>query len=288
MSMRSICAGLLVGASCLAVSLPAVADTVTINDGYFGGLNTYNNSPVTAGSDVIGNSDFQVTKADVTRTGSDLQVVVYTNFVNHIGEDGVGLGALFLGNGSPTYNNTVNGSGVSAPYAYDQFTNDTGRFSLAVGLPSPVSTGGAATLYSLDGTGGDVQLSNVYNDQVTYPFAGNNGYYFRQNQAVGVKTTGADPAHALGNTASYSIDNVNSTLTFNVANVFGTAANQLQDTFTLAWAMTCANDVILATTTLNANTTTPIPASLPLFLSGAGVLGLIGRNRRRKAAEALA
>jgi hypothetical protein len=75
---------------------------------------------------------------------------------------------------------------------------------------------------------------------VSAPGAGNNGYYFREGQAVGVAT---DAATALGNTATWETGP--GTLTFDIANIFG--PDLVDDLFTLAWEMTCANDVILAT-----------------------------------------
>jgi len=305
MHNRIVC-GVLLSASLLTFSLPASATTFT--DSYYGGLNTYNNSPVTGASDVIGTADFQIFSMDVTRTNNDLHVIVNTNFIAHIGEDanvhgtwpGVGLGALFLGNQSTlNLNNTVNGSGVYAPYAYDTFTNDTDRFKLGVSINEhPAGTSGGptpGTVYKLNGLGTDVILSNVANSSITYPDPGNNGFYFRQNQAVDVIS--GTPHAGNGITANWSFaagpanNSSPGTLTFNVYNVFGSGADQLADSFTLAWAMTCGNDIILVTATEhaeNANSLnpTPIPAALPLFMSGLGVVGLLSRKRRKKLAVA--
>ena len=57
----------------------------------------------------------------------------------------------------------------------------------------------------------------------------------------------------------------------------------------LAWAMTCANDVIIADIPVTVTThqdTTPLPAALPLFGTGLGALGLLGWRRKRKAQSA--
>jgi hypothetical protein len=280
--------GLFAGICVLGVALPAAASPVA--DSYYGGLNTYNNP-----NDVIGNSDFQIFSAEAIRTGNDLQVIINTNFVNHIGEDGVGLGALFLGNGTPNYNVTsynatthvysITGPGSSADhYAEDTFAADPGRFGFAAAIPTnPGGLSGTGAFYALNGTGSDVLLSNVYNNTVTHGFVGGDGhYYFRQGQAVGVNTTVAGAA--LSNTVSWSIDTTANTLTFDIAGAFGSGL--LGDAFTLAWAMTCANDVIITSTTFSPSVATPLPATLPLFAGGLGMIGWLSSKRRKKSVAA--
>ena len=290
------CAGLLVGVSILAFSLPASA-TTTYPDNYWGGLNTYSNSdPNNSGAgDIIGNSNFEIYSADVTRNGNNLSVTINTNFVQHIGEDGVGLGALFLTNNTPTWNTDAqsqsapyNGSNGSGPptYSYDVAQNDPGRFSWAVQLPGSVydpstvfngsGQSGTVNLLALASgasAGTDVVYSNAGGTSTTYPLSGSGNYYFRQGQAVGTTSTTdvGDVQWSIGN----------GTLTFDIANAFVAGGGVLQDTFYLAWAMTCANDVIYVNPTLAAQGTTPLPASLPLFLGGAGLMGWAARKRRR-------
>ena len=143
---RSILGSVVVGASLLAFSLPVSASPIA--DNYIGGLDTYNGTPVTTSWDIIGNSDFQVYGLSASTTNNkDLNVTVYTNFVNHIGEDNVGLGALFIGTSTPNYNVTSYSGGVysnAGPgssangYAYDTYAADPGRFQYAAQLNSSV------------------------------------------------------------------------------------------------------------------------------------------------------
>ena len=291
--------GLVVGASLLALSVSANASSFTVADSYWGGYNTYDNyAPPNTAADIIGNSDFEIYGVTGTRTGNDLSVTVFTNFTGHIGEDNVGLGALFLANGNVSYNTSApNYAGqVSAgppTYAYDLPSADLGRFDFAAAIPTnPGGTSGTGTLYGLNGTGNDVVLANVNGNPITAPVGGNPGYYFRAGQDVGVSpqtgTTSLESINWSIGTGSFTdLNGTHSTgtLTFDIANAFGLG---LQDSFTLAWAMTCANDVIYVASTLGANTTTPIPASLPLFVGGAGLIGLFARKRRKGQALAVA
>ena len=282
--------GALASLTILAFGFSASAAPVTVLDTYYGGLNTYNNNPPTSG-DVIGSSIFDISSAVLTRTGNNLEVVINTNYVQNIGDSGTGLGALFLGNGTPTYNNAADSSQpITAPYyAYDEFSANPSRFQYAVGIPTnPTTTSGLGTLYALNGTGSDVQLSNDNGNTVAYPINPTANSYFRMDQAVGVNNTAQTLNPLLGVSATWSIGS--GTLTFEIINAFAL----LSDNFTFAWAETCANDVILASTTLTSSSgggtqsATPLPAALPLFATGLGALGLLARRKKRKGAAALA
>ncbi|MGH7100283.1 MAG: PEP-CTERM sorting domain-containing protein, partial [Stellaceae bacterium] len=155
------------------------------------------------------------------------------------------------------------------------------------------------------GTGSDVQLSYYGNTSSTTSPA--NGGYFRTNQAVGLVAGNQDPVVA-GVTEGWSINSGttqsnhvgytstgtvaadyagDASITFTLSDIFSPAL--LSDTFTLAWAMTCSNDVIVQTFTLgNTQLTTPLPAALPLFASGLGAMGLFGWRKKRKAAAVAA
>ena len=238
MRARMICGTLVVGVSLLAMSVPASANLFT--DQYIGGLDTYNGLPVSSAWDVIGNSDFQVYGMDVTLSGTTLQATVYTNFVNHIGEDNVGLGALFIGTGPVNYNitglplYTNTGPSVQPGDPYDTYAADTGRFQYAAQLdksvydPANKVSNPAQGLYNVASNGSNVELANVNGNTNTagFPVNGNSGYYFRSGQAVGV-TGGTTVA---GTNVSYQIQNSVSNpfaagntgaLIFTISNVLG-------------------------------------------------------------------
>jgi hypothetical protein len=313
MRVGTLCGSLLVGASLLAFSLPVSASPVA--DNYIGGLDKYDHTPVTSSWDVIGNSHFEVYGLDVTRPNStDLTVTIYTNFVNHVGEDNVGLGALFIGTSAPNYNITTfsspstytnSGAGSSVDgYAYDTYAADTARFQYAAQLaPSvydPNNTGAVATpaqgLYNTASDGSNVQLANVDGNTVTHGFTGGDGsYYFRSGQAVGVTGGSTVAGTGVSYTTVSSVANpfaagTTGELNITLSNVLG--SGDIFDglsTLYLAWAMTCANDVILASTTLGAAPpTTPLPASLPLFMGGLGLMAWLSAKRRKQKPSTMA
>src|SRR5262249_16248674 len=156
--------------------------------------------------------------------------------------------------GAPNYNlnqGTQPGVGTnigssSNNYAYDTYRNDPGRFTAAVqidGTITPSGTSGSATLYSITGLA-DVQQSWHGNTSTI------DGSNFRAGQAVGV--TGS--AGKVSTTASWTLktgtDGVDGTgggqLTFDVTGFFDSIVALNVPELTLAWAMTCGNDVILA------------------------------------------
>jgi hypothetical protein len=263
--------GVLFAGMC-AVGFAPSANAASFLDTYYGGID--NLHPTS--HDLIGTSNFEVSSVRITPVGLGLGVTIYSNFINHIGEDNVQLGALFLGNTAD-----LNLTGP-APYGTDTFVGDEGRFKYAV----TVDGGGASTVYALNGTGSDVQISNV-NGITTSP-AGS--FWFREDQAVGVNNTAV--ANGSGITANYFVNTVASdgittgALTFNISNIFGPGL--LNDAFTLAWTMTCGNDVILVSTVINHENPPPVPlpASLPLFAGGLGLIGWVSSKRRRKARAA--
>ena len=133
-------------------------------------------------------------------------------------------------------------------------------------------------------TENNVVLSNVNGTTTTYPTNPNAGYYFRQGQAVQYDPNGA-AAIAGG---SWTVDALAQTIAFSIVD-----NGILGNDFMLYWTMTCANDIILGEVSLSLSggqqlTATPLPAALPLFATGLGVLGLLGWGRKRKAAAAVA
>lgn len=277
---------------------PSVAGTLT-NTIYYGGNNTYN------GADIIGTSPpFSILDAVVTRTGSgvgsSLNIIINTNFAGAPGTtaaDGTVYGSLFLTPGFWTPSGTA-----ATNYSTDNYANaspnNNREWSYAVTNPTGV-TGNAnpvglyaigttpvATNYPSSSvpqyfttTGGKVYMSYIGgNGDPTLgdPVNPNNGLTFRAGQAVQFAPNGAA---VLGTSATFTVGSgfVEYSIVDNA--LFG-------NSFALSWAMTCANDITQGQVTLANNDLipTPLPAALPLFAGGLGVMGLLARRRKRKAA----
>jgi hypothetical protein len=298
-TVRAACGGVLVGFSVLALGFPASAAPFNLPDNYYGGLNTYNNNPPTTG-DVIGDSTFYITSADVSRAGDTLSIVINTNFAGAPGTspaDGTGYGSLFLSPGTWTPSGT-------SPYPTDKYTANEWQY--AVTIPQNPGSGSIGTtssgLYAIGGgatanlypantsvvqsyttANGTVVMSNVNGDPVTYPGTAQPGYYFREGQAVRY-TPGNGPIASTS--ATWAVNALLNTITFTIVdptNIFG-------NSFALAWAMTCANDVIQGQVTLSPGhgesfSPTPLPAAFPLFAGGLGMIALLSRKRKKQIAN---
>jgi hypothetical protein len=70
-------------------------------------------------------------------------------------------------------------------------------------------------------------------------------------------------------------------VSFNIVDFF--AISGMTTSLTLAWAMSCANDIILTTANLPADQTpdVPLPAGLVLLGSALGGLGFMSRRRAK-------
>ncbi len=286
-------------AGCAAIVLSSNAYSFTISDDpsvtgslgntiYYGGTNTYN------GADVIGTSTFNILSADVNRiNASTLDIKIYTNYAGAPGTaaaEGTAYGSLFLAQGLWTP------GGTSANhYAADNYSTNK-EWSYAVTNPltgnvgTSVSTGlyaigtvGAAHNYGATGipdyyatANGKVVLANANGDPVTAPYSGNNGNYFRQGEAVQYTPTNS-AASVAGTSATFSVGAGYIEYLISDNGLFG-------DTFALSWAMTCSNDIIEGQVILpnNALSQTPLPAALPMFSAGLGMMGLMGLRRKRK------
>ena len=164
-----------------ALSMPIAVHAAPIVDTYVGG-NEHGYG------DVIGDSRFQVTSFEMTRSGANLHVVINTNFAGY-GDDalfsgstrtpasarrGIGYGDVFLSN-----NWTPNGT---APYKLDDHAHGT-KWTYGFALDNRWSaTGGAGRLYALNGATNDSNtlLSNDFLSSGT----------FRDGQVIA--TSGAD------------------------------------------------------------------------------------------------
>jgi hypothetical protein len=140
-------------------------------------------------------------------------------------------------------------------------------------------------------------MSNVSNDPISYPNSGNPNFYFRQGQAV---------QFAPGSTATPTVNGAFSVIPTTYVSGTDTAITEGSITYTIddysalnlgndiaiSWAMTCANDIIQGTVDIDTGEVgqgpgpAPLPAALPLFAAGLGVLGFAGSRRRKSTAKA--
>ena len=287
----------------MAVALEgsAGAAPVTLTDSYYGGLNSYNNGGVnnttpSAAADIIGPAGvFDVLSAVVERTGvngNTLQVTINTTYAGVPGTpaaQGTNYGALFF---APSWN--VSGA---APYATDVYKPNqwTSAFVMnANGSGNLYSTGTIQTtnlssnpnvVTSYTTNTGTIVMSNVNGNPISAPNSGNPGFFFRQGQAVQFNPANASAildGTSLG--GAWSASAANDAITFSIID-----NHVLGDTFALSWAMTCANDVIQGLINLpvfqDPPSPVPLPAALPFFAVGAGVMGLVTWRRKKRAAK---
>jgi LPXTG-motif cell wall-anchored protein len=130
-------------------------------------------------------------------------------------------------------------------------------------------------------------MSNVNGNPVTAPGTNNPGYYFRQGQAV--QFVPLPTTNAVG-AATWTVTPSSGYITEGSIAFSITDNDLLGNYFALAWAMTCANDVIqgqidLPSTNMSA---TPLPAALPLFASGIGLMGFFGLRKKKQRKSAMA
>lgn len=259
---------LFVGTAAVSQAAPVVIDDSAAS-GYWGGnING-------ADSEVFGNpAHFAITSASVERLGNNLSVIIATNYSGkNVGTLNTNLGALFFGD--PKLLNLA--GGVTPSYKEDTFEADKDRFGYVFDFDAKPKTtqnyttsdqGGTGTLYKLKGDGSDIVYSNPAGNTV------------RNDQAVDIKdkAKGKDFAQT-GITGNWSTKD--GSVTFLITNFFGGALPGLYNTsLTLAWAMTCANDIILGEVVFPLDGpvgTVPLPAGLLLMVSGLAGLGFLRR-----------
>lgn len=247
----------------LALGASAAHASVTVLDNYYGGLNSYN------GADVIGTAVFDVKDAVFQRIGvggNTLQVIIDTNYAGAPGTpdaETTGYGALFITPGMNAWNPVG-----PAPYSTDVYVPGEWAYALTVPM-APSTTSGSASLYAV--SDGSVVMSNVLGDPITAPFGGNNGYYFRQGQAVQFTPGGSAVSLASG---SWGVNPGQLVFTINDNHLLG-------DNFAFSWAMTCGNDVIQGQVA-------GVPEPATWALSIIGFAGTGAMLRRRRQAPALA
>lgn len=241
----------------------SMANAATVLDTYIGG-NATNSSWV--GQDVIGDSRFEIQSLEYTRTGDSLTVKINTNYsdvnasTTNVGALGTSLGSLFIGDLSKFTPNGPADAGLTG----DTYNADKDRFGWVFDFNGAVGTS--------PGQGGTASLFAINDAQVVQSNASG---IFRAGQAVGYNQ--GSQASLTGGTWQVGVGSV----TFTIADFFdfvNPSAGLL-----LGWAMTCANDVILAQVPASAIPQVPVPPAL--FLLGSGLLGIgfLGRFRRKAA-----
>jgi hypothetical protein len=188
----------------------------------------------------------------------------------------------------------------ASPLLYPQDKYQANDWNYAFVLPAYPGSGSqgptASALYAIGGNAtahnygsssvpdyyttdnGKVIMSNVNGNPITAPQTGNPGFYFREGQAVQYTP------NAPGNTAAsgtWQVDAAADTITFTILD-----NGLLGNNFALAWAMTCANDVIQGQVVLPPGENFPTPLPAAVWLLGSVLAGGAGIGRWRKAKRA--
>ena len=270
-------------AGLLLTGFAAGAQAAPILDTYWGGNDLGYNQ------DVVGDVDeFQINSATITQSGANLIVQFDTTYSgSNVGTLQTNLGALFFGEIADL---DYNGADLSAAHKNDTFNADTDRFSYVfdynavpgdldgvVNVGAPASQNGGATLYSLLGNGDDVVRSNLLGNTTA------NG--IRREQAVDIVDsykTGDNPGEG-NNILEGTWATAAGTVTFELVNFFSNMPAIYQSSFTLAWAMTCANDVFLTKVFIRngVGEEVPLPAGAMLLLTALMGLGFLGRFKNK-------
>ncbi|SDD36961.1 PEP-CTERM protein-sorting domain-containing protein [Massilia sp. PDC64] len=250
------------------------------------GVTAYYGADAQGGADVIGGSQYDISKATIARAGSVLTITINTSFAGKAGLNptwgkdaltgatgkGIGYGDVFL-------SDTWNAAGTSSDhYATDNSTKGT-VWDYGFALNNRWSnTGGTFKLYALNGA---TNAQNIVNSN-SYITCGTSCNY-RENQEVAVNTK-SSTVKDTGLSGVWSV-NVNKTtpslsaLTFTI-NLSG---SELMDysSFAMHWGETCQNDVLEG---VAKGVHVPLPGTAALLFVGLGALGMA---RRRRGAGAL-
>ena len=213
--------------------------------------------------DVIGKTYlFDISQAKVNRVGNTLTIDIFTKFAGRgddglftglTGGKGIGYGDLFLANawdpfGDPKYTGDNHSTGTTWTYA------------VGLGNDRWDSTGGSATLYSLNSgnNNADTLLSDDFMTGGTY----------RNGQEVAVDTLNGNVT-ALSS-ALWSIDNDSIKFIMDISGTNLLSGNGIA----FHWGQTCQNDVIEGSAHA-----APEPATI--LLLGTGLFGLAGVGRKK-------
>jgi hypothetical protein len=246
----------IIAAMCLTSAFSAHASLIT---------DTYWGADGHGYGDVIGDSTFDISSANVSRVGNILTIKINTNFAGQAGIDtwaatnGIGYSDLFLASAWNPYGTDVN-------HTNDNASNGT-HWSYGFSLDNRWSnTGGSFTLYQLNG------INNTDNALLSQNFLScglGTQCYYRNGQEVAVKTTSSTVQNT-GLTGTWTVA-AGSAITFTLD--VGSSGLSQYSNLALHWGETCGNDVIEGITQV------PEPATIALLFLGLAGFAVV---RRRK------